>query len=99
MDIQIKKHETYTEFIISGEMYVDDAAQLRNVMLENEKNTINYVVNLSNLSYIDSSGLGLLVSFHKKAVTTNGSFKIRGLHESIQKLFELTRLNLVFDIQ
>lgn len=99
MDIQVINHTNYTEFVVSGKMYVADATTLRNLMLENEQSPISFVIDLSDLDYIDSSGLGLFVSFHKKALTTNGSFKIKGLHGDVRKLFELTRLHLVFDLQ
>lgn len=57
-----------------------------------------YVIDVTHLQYIDSSGLGVLVDLQNRTVNQGGRFQITGLQGSIKKLFELTRLNQVFEI-
>ncbi|HEY8161972.1 MAG: STAS domain-containing protein [Methylocystis sp.] len=56
------------------------------------------VVDLSAVKFIDSSGLGALLSGYKNANQRSGSFILSGLQPRVRSMFELTRLNRVFEI-
>lgn len=51
------------------------------------------------LKYIDSSGLGVLVTLLSKSAKNGRRVSIKGLKPHLYKLFELTGLNSVFDIE
>ena len=51
------------------------------------------------LKYIDSSGLGVLVTLLRKNSKEGYRVSIKGLKPHLYKLFELTGLNSVFDIE
>lgn len=59
---------------------------------------VNVVVDLQQVRFIDSSGLGALVSGYKNAVSHRGRLALSGLQEQVNSMFELTRLSRVFDI-
>lgn len=56
------------------------------------------IVDLKEVRFIDSSGLGVLVSGFKNASTRQGTIKLSGLQTQVKSMFELTRLHRVFDI-
>ena len=56
------------------------------------------LVDLKEVRFIDSSGLGFLVSGFKNAPTRQGSLKLCSLQSKVKSMFELTRLQRVFDI-
>jgi anti-sigma B factor antagonist len=56
------------------------------------------IIDLSEIHFIDSSGLGALVSGYKNASTLHGSLKLSNLQSQVKSMFELTRLHRVFDI-
>jgi len=56
------------------------------------------VVNLNKVDFLDSSALAILVSGLKKARQQRGDLRICGLRQSVRLLFELTRLDKVFEI-
>ena len=58
----------------------------------------NIAINLSNISYIDSSGLGTLVSLHKQCEARQCTFALFGLQAYVQRLVEVIRLNRVLKI-
>ena len=60
--------------------------------------SINLIIDLKEARFIDSSGLGVLVSGFKNASTRQGSIKLSGLQTQVKSMFELTRLHRVFDI-
>ncbi|MGD8538236.1 MAG: STAS domain-containing protein [Candidatus Aminicenantes bacterium] len=63
--------------------------------LENGDKVI--VINLSEVDFIDSSGLGAMVLILRK-IGTDGRIKLCKLKESVRSIFELTRLDKVFEI-
>ena len=63
-----------------------------------ESGTKNLLVDLKEVRFIDSSGLGVLVSGYKNAATHQGSIKLCSLQTQVKSMFELTRLHRVFDI-
>lgn len=63
-----------------------------------EGGTKDLLVDLKEVRFIDSSGLGVLVSGFKNASTRQGSIKLCSLQNQVKSMFELTRLHRVFDI-
>lgn len=56
-------------------------------------------INCTELTYIDSTGLGVLVGALKKAKQTGRSIIISGLKDNIKKLFLITGLDKLFIIE
>ncbi len=56
------------------------------------------VVDLSQVTYIDSSGLAVLIEAMQKVGGYGGHFALAGLQESVQPIFEIARLDQVFRI-
>jgi len=63
-----------------------------------DKGTKRIVLNLNDVHYIDSSGLGELVKTHTTVRNSGGELKLAGLSMRVQDLLEVTRLVTVFDI-
>lgn len=63
-----------------------------------EQGRINLLVDLQEVRFVDSSGLGALVSGFKNASSRNGNLKLCGLQPQVKSMFELTRLHRVFEI-
>lgn len=64
-----------------------------------EEGGVDLVVDLRDVRFIDSSGLGVLLSAYKKAKLNNGKLTLTGLQSQVQSTFEMTRLNRVFEIK
>ena len=56
------------------------------------------LLNLSGLSFIDTSGLGALASGHARAQHEGTALKITGLSKRAEQLFQMTGLRNIFDI-
>lgn len=54
------------------------------------------VLDLSSLSFIDSSGLGAIVTALKSARGAGGEIRLCGLSSQVRSIFDLTRLHRVF---
>lgn len=85
--------------MLAGGLYVEDAVALRETLLSYiEQGYKQYMIDLSRVDYIDSSGLGVLVAVQKRALQKGGGVTIKGLKGVVKEVFELTRLTKVFDI-
>ena len=56
------------------------------------------VVDLSRVSYIDSSGLAVLIEGMQNVEAYGGKFILAGLQENVRPIFEIARLDQVFII-
>ena len=63
-----------------------------------EQGDVNIVVQLENVRFIDSSGLGALLAGYKNATTKSGKLALACCRQQVLSMFELTRLNRVFEI-
>jgi anti-anti-sigma factor len=59
---------------------------------------VRLLLNLENIEYLSSAGLGNLVGLLKKSRRGNGQFKLCKLQGSIFELFEVMRLTKIFEI-
>lgn len=63
-----------------------------------QNNRINFLFNLESADFIDSAGLGIMVSVSKILKKKGGIVKICSITTNVKNLFELTRLNQYFEI-
>ena len=85
---------------LEGKIYAHDAGIIRDELLaaiERGVNTIN--MDLSRLEYIDSSGLGVLVTIHKHTLDKNGKLVLTGVHGMAAEILKRTRLDKVLHIE
>jgi anti-sigma B factor antagonist len=100
MDIKTEHMEGITVlFIREDRLDANDSEELK-VELRRlyESGVKDVVIDLKEIHFIDSSGLGVLVSGYKNASTQHGSLKLSNLQSQVKSMFELTRLHRVFDI-
>jgi anti-sigma B factor antagonist len=69
-----------------------------NILKLLETGNTHLIVDLADVRFIDSSGLGALLSGYKNATLRSGSLVLAGLQPRVQSMFELTRLHRVFEI-
>jgi len=56
------------------------------------------VLDMSNVTYIDSAGLGILVAAHVSAKTQGASISLCALGQKFREVLQLTRLLTIFDV-
>lgn len=78
-----------------GEGSVALRTTIRRLLGEGKKNIL---LNLGNVGYIDSSGIGELVSSFTAVNKEGGTLKLLNLTEKIQDLLAITKLLTVFDV-
>ena len=76
-----------------GTMSVRNA--VRDIM---QKGAKKIVLNLADVNYIDSSGVGELVSTYTTVINNGGRLKLLSLTKKIRELLAITKLLTVFDV-
>src|ERR1700731_542722 len=56
------------------------------------------ILNMDNVTYIDSAGLGALVAAHHSARTQGASLKLTNLGTKFKEILQVTKLLTVFDV-
>lgn len=56
------------------------------------------VLDLSRLNFVDSSGLGAMLSCLRQLSAKSGDLKLCGMSKQVRALFELVRMHRIFDI-
>lgn len=56
------------------------------------------VINMSQVTYMDSSGFGTLLSATKRLRPINGALYLSGCNDAINRMLQITRLNTIFGI-
>jgi anti-sigma B factor antagonist len=67
-----------------------------NAMIERKPERV--VIDLSDVTYIDSAGLAALIQAMQKVEAYGGKFFLAGLQETVRSIFEISRLDQVFQI-
>ena len=99
MKIEVTKENDIAIVAVEGEIDVETSPQLRErfdeLLAQGEH---NFVIDLGGVDFIDSSGLAAFVRLFKRVRVGEGDVKLCCIRPEILKIFELTRLNRVFDI-
>ena len=84
---------------VSGEVDLDTASQLGDHALEAVRDVAPHVVlDLTGVSFMDSTGLKVLLSIQRRAELAGGSFTVVGPSRSVRKILALTGLDQTFAI-
>ena len=99
MGFQVERQGSVTVVDVDGQLIVGNRQELKQRVLDQLVNgDRKFVIDFSNTGYIDSSGLGVLVSLSKKIREQGGELRLANLNEDLRTLFELTKLDTLFKI-
>ena len=100
MKHSIKVSGNHATIFLNDKIYVSDASLLRDDLLEIiDQGVADLRIDLSGLTYIDSSGLGTLVTINKRTKEKNGRLVLTGAQGLPLDLIKRTRLDRVFNIE
>jgi phosphate acetyltransferase len=84
---------------VDGQLIVGNRHELKQKITDAlEAGDRKFLIDFTNTGYIDSSGLGVLVSLSRKIREMDGELRLAGLNEDLRTLFELTKLDSLFNI-
>lgn len=99
MRVDLEKEGDVLVVSVEGDLDAGTSPELRNKFEELIGQGENkYVIDLEKVGFMDSSGISAIVNLFKRVRIGQGDVKLCTLSAELKKIFELTRLNRVFDI-
>ena len=97
---QVKEMSGVPVISLAGEMDVHTSARLRDsVLVLLETGARKIVINLDNIEYVDSTGLGTMVAVLKRMTEQDCKLCVVSANPLINKVFEITGLTRIFTIK
>ncbi len=87
-------------FSFSGNLILSELEEVRKLVkttIENE-NANKVIFDMKDVDFIDSAGIGFIVSVYKSLKSKNGKFALSGLKKKPKEVFSLTRLDKIIKI-
>src|ERR1700678_300614 len=79
-------------------VFGEESASLRNTVKKLLLKSPNLVLNLREVNYFDSGGLGTLVSLYTSARNAGGAMKLSSLSQRVGDLLQVTKLLTIFEV-
>lgn len=100
MNLNLETINGFSVLIIDEERIdAHNSGELKEYLLQLVENgKIKIIIQLGNVRFIDSSGLGALLSGNKHIAAKSGKLALVNIQKQVLAMFELTRLNRVFEI-
>lgn len=99
LDIELIEKDDIKTLILTGEIDAYTAPILKESLLPLTKDAnSSVIVDLEHVSYMDSTGLGVFISGLKSSKAFKSSFKLINLQERVLRLFKITSLDEIIDI-
>ena len=99
MNITTEKHLAATVLCVSGDITTDDVNQFqRSVREEVDQFSTNIILDCTNMGLIDSVGLESLLWLSDELSKAGNKLRFASVPTSVVRIFELTRLNRVFNL-
>ncbi len=99
MEITPKEHEGFTVLHLKGRLDLNSSSKLKEQIKGYlSEGTIKLVLDMNDVDFINSSGLGTLVSILKDVRMVKGRLVLCNLAQYVQEIFEITQLSHIFDM-
>ena len=99
MKTEVTKKEGIIIFAVSGRMDLASGAKLKEeIKAHSDQQLVSIHLNLQEVEFINSSGLGALVSIMKEIRLLKGRLTLSNLAGYVQEIFDITQLSHIFEI-
>ena len=99
MDIAMKEVSNVAVLSLTGRLDLTSGATLKQEVKKLSERDVNSIhLNLAKVDFINSSGLGVLVSIMKEVRVAKGRLTLSDLASYVQEIFDITQLSHIFEI-
>ena len=96
--IEINSEVVDFEIYIKGEIDLNTIDQIEKVLEEGLETNKNILIDMKDVRFIDSTGIGLLVKIYKSLKSKGNSIQIINARENVRKVFRITCLEEEFNM-
>ncbi|MBL4692326.1 MAG: STAS domain-containing protein [Magnetovibrio sp.] len=84
---------------LSGRFTFTDNKDFRDILSKFEEGILNCTLDVKNLEFIDSAGLGMIILANDTVSDNGGSFILRSPQGQVRKMLELTRFGDIITVE
>lgn len=98
LTVEISDKEKDFEVYIKGEIDLNNINQIENILDEGINKGKNIIIDMKDVRFIDSTGIGLLVKTYKTLKSEGKTIEIRNAVGNVRKVFKITCLEDIFNM-
>ncbi len=99
MQIEVKQEGGIAVMQCGGSLDADTVGAFKKIANDLVSGgSTHFIIDCTGLTFIDSMGLGVLISLLRRVRSKNGDVKMAGLTDEVKTIFEITRLHRLFDV-
>jgi len=99
MEIKLRESGKWLILDISGHIKGSEVSQFRGTVQKSiAEGRHHLVANMQDVGFIDSSGVGMLITCHQDLKAVGGQLVLMNLSDDIYDLFEMTSIDRLFEI-
>ena len=99
MDHTIQSKDEAVEVFLKGSLTYLDHDRFRHIIEVFSENFDDYIVNVNDLDFIDSAGLGMLLIARDKVFERNKNVVLKGAVGQVRKMIELSQFDTLFLVE
>lgn len=99
MHIEVEDKSGVSVMHCGGSLDADSISAFKKVAYDLvDRGVTRLIVDCENLTFVDSMGLGVLISLLRRARERKGDVKVAALTDDVRTIFEITRLHRLFEV-
>ena len=97
LNVHAKRLDSIEILNLEGQIINGQTDTLRSAV-QQVSDARDIILDFSNVTLVDAHGLGVLLQLRERALANEMHFELINVNESLSRIFEITRLNTVFEI-
>jgi anti-sigma B factor antagonist len=93
----VRRENVAVVSIADGSLDASNAKRFKQEVIPALESITKVVLDLNGVEFVDSSGLGVILSCYRQLVSAGGDLKLCGMAPPVRALFELVRMHRIFD--
>jgi len=99
MTYKITEENNISTIFLDGEIDMDKTDEIKGVIFPVIDSGKNVALNLSNVQYMDSSGISVLIESHQKALEKGTKLVIKDVSKSVLKVIMMAKLEQILNLE
>ena len=99
MTYKITEEDNISTIFLDGEIYMDKTDEVKESIFPVIDSGKNVALNLSNVQYMDSSGISVLIESHQKALEKGTKLVIKDVSKSVLKVIMMAKLEQILNLE
>jgi len=99
MTYKITEENNISTIFLDGEIDMDKTDEVKGAIFPVIDSGKNVALNLSNVQYMDSSGISVLIESHQKALEKGTKLVIKDVSKSVLKVIMMAKLEQILNLE